>query len=98
MDNSTQDFIATAVSFSNGMVQLDLADGSAHAFPVQYYPRLCNASPSELAQVCLRVGGRALRWEALDEDIWVADAVCQNYPKQSVPAVAESRGSYGEDR
>ena len=98
MDNLTQDFIATAVSFKNGMVQLDLADGSAHAFPVQYYPRLCNASTSDLAQVFLRVGGRALRWEALDEDIWVADAVCQNYPKQSVPAVAESRGSYGEDR
>ena len=98
MDNLTQDFIATAVSFKNGMVQLDLAHGSAHAFPVQYYPRLCNASTSDLAQVCLRVGGRALRWEALDEDIWVADAVCQNYPKQSVPAVAESRGSYGEDR
>jgi len=96
MDNSTQDFIATAVSFKNGMVQLDLADGSAHAFPVQYYPRLCNASPSDLAQVFLRVGGRALRWEALDEDIWVADAVCQNYPKQSVPAVAEQQAPYGK--
>ena len=98
MDNSTQDFIATAVSFKNGMVQLDLADGSVHAFPVQYYPRFCNASTSDLAQVFLRVGGRALRWEALDEDIWVADAVCQKYPKQSVPAVAEQQAPYGEDR
>ncbi|CAA6680049.1 MULTISPECIES: DUF2442 domain-containing protein [unclassified Lentimonas] len=96
MDNSTQDFIGTAVSFKNGMVQLDLADGSAHAFPVQYYPRLCNAASSDLAQVCLRVGGRALRWEALDEDIWVADAVCQKYPKQSVPAVAEPQAPYGK--
>ena len=41
-------------------------------------------------------GGRVLRWEALDGDIWVADAVCQNYPKQSVPAVAESQAPYGE--
>ncbi len=96
MDNLIQDFIATAVSFKNGMVQLDLADGSAHAFPVQYYPRLCNASTSELTQVCLRVGGRALRWEALDEDIWVADAVCQNYPKQSISAVAEQPSPDGE--
>ena len=96
MDNSTQDFIATAVSFSNGMVQLDLADGSAHAFPILYYPRLCNAPLSELAQVCLRVGGRALRWETLDEDIWVADAVCQNYPKQSVSAVAEPQPPFGK--
>ena len=94
MDNSTQDFIATAVSFNNGMVQLDLADGSAHAFPVQYYPRLCNASTSDLAQVCLRVGGRALRWEALDEDIWVADAILQNYPKHTSEAVAEAPAKY----
>ena len=94
MDNSTQDFIATAVSFNNGMVQLDLADGSAHAFPVQYYPRLCNASTSDLAQVCLRVGGRALRWEALDEDIWVADAILQNYPKHTSEAVSEAPAKY----
>jgi len=94
MDNSTQDFIATAVSFNNGVVQLDLADGSAHAFPVQYYPRLCNASTSDLAQVCLRVGGRALRWEALDEDIWVADAILQNYPKHTSEAVAEAPAKY----
>lgn len=94
MDNSTQDFIATAVSFNNGMVQLDLADGSAHAFPVHYYPRLCNASPSELAEVRLRVGGRALRWEGLDEDIWVADAICQNYPKQTSEAVAEAHARF----
>ena len=76
------------------MVQLDLADGSAHAFPVQYYPRLCNASTSDLAQVCLRVGGRALRWEALDEDIWVADAILQNYPKHTSEAVAEAPAKY----
>ena len=96
MDSSTKDIIATAASFKDGMVQLDLVDGSAHAFPVHYYPRLCNASKPELAKVCLRVGGRALRWEALDEDIWVADAVCQKYPKQSVSAVAEPQAPYGE--
>jgi hypothetical protein len=30
--------------------------------------------------VQLRVGGRALRWEELDEDIWIADAVLGLYP------------------
>jgi hypothetical protein len=32
----------------------------------------------------LRVGGRALRWEGLDEDIWVTDAVLGRYPNGSI--------------
>lgn len=51
-----------------------------------YYPRLAQAGPEQLKQVTLRVGGRALRWEELDEDIWVTDAVCQNYPKSEASA------------
>jgi hypothetical protein len=39
-----------------------------------------NASAEDLAQVRLRVGGRALRWDALDEDIWIYDAVVGRYP------------------
>jgi len=81
MNNSIQEIMATAVSVQNGMIRLDLVDGSTHAFPVYYYPRLCQATPAELEAVVLRVGGRALRWENLDEDIWIADAICQNYPK-----------------
>ena len=94
MDNSTQDMIATAVSFNNGMVQLDLADGSTHAFPVYYYPRLSQATQAELEAVVLRVGGRALRWVDLDEDIWIADAILQNYPKHTSEAVAEAPAKY----
>jgi hypothetical protein len=30
------------------------------------------------------VGGRALRWESVDEDIWVTDAVLGRYPSASV--------------
>jgi hypothetical protein len=29
----------------------------------------------------LRLHGLALRWEELDEDIWVDDAVCGRFPK-----------------
>ena len=28
-----------------------------------------------------RVQGRALRWEALDEDIWVGDVLAGRFPK-----------------
>jgi hypothetical protein len=94
MDNSTQDIIATSVSIQNGMISLDLADGSTHAFPVYYYPRLCQATQAELEAVVLRVGGRALRWTDLDEDIWIADAIFQNYPKHKSEAVAEAPAKY----
>lgn len=96
MDKDTQDFIATNVRVKAGMVHLSLSDGSEHAFPIHYYARLEGATQSQLSQVKLRVGGRALRWDGLDEDIWVGDAVCQNYPKQSVSAVAEPQAPYGE--
>ena len=76
-----QDIIATAVDVKERIICLDLVDGSTHCFPTLYYPRLAQAGPEQLKQVTLRVGGRALRWEDLDEDIWIADAVCQNYPK-----------------
>lgn len=90
-----QEIIATAVRIEDSMVCLDLEDGSSHRFPILYYPRLAQAQPDALKEVKLRVGGRALRWEGLDEDIWIADAVCQNYPANKTPAVAESKVDYG---
>lgn len=95
MAEQSQEFIATGISVVDGMVHLTLSDGSTHAFPVHYYPRLVNATPAELNEVVLRVGGRALRWEKLDEDIWVGDAICQKYPKSEASAVAEPQTKYG---
>lgn len=83
------DYIAVSVQVEKGRVHLELADGSTHSFPVVYYPRLASASEEALRAVQLRVGGRALRWEALDEDIWITDAIMQRYPSQSVHHVAE---------
>lgn len=94
MTEQSQEFIATGISVVDGMVHLTLSDGSTHAFPVHYYPRLVNATPAELNEVVLRVGGRALRWENLDEDIWVGDAICQKYPNLLLPSVAEDAQLY----
>lgn len=82
------EFVATEVNVRHGQVRLHLLDGSTHSFPVHFYPRLASASAKNLASVTLRVGGRALRWEALDEDIWVADAVMGHYPAVCSPAAA----------
>ena len=95
MDKVKQDIIATAAKVEDLMVVLELEDGSTHSFPTLYYPKLAKASLEELSHVKLRVGGRALRWEKLDEGIWITDAVCQNYPSKETSAVAESQSDYG---
>jgi hypothetical protein len=74
------------------------------SFPAAKYPLLAEAPQQLLEKVQPRVQGRALRWEDLDEDIWVDDAVHGRFPKpQSVgqaPAalVAEPSASYGKKR
>ena len=73
--------IAKKATVRNGMVHLWLADGSTHAFPVAYYPRLATANATALGKVKLRLAGKALRWDNLDEDIWVGHAVTGKYPK-----------------
>jgi hypothetical protein len=73
--------VAKKAAVKDGMVHLWLADGSTHSFPVAFYPRLAKATPGALQKVKLRLGGKALRWETLDEDIWIGHAVTGRYPK-----------------
>lgn len=94
MNKSEKDFIATSVSIEKRMVKLTLLDGSIHSFPASYYPLLAVAPDPELEKVTLRVGGRALRWENLDEDIWIQDAILQYYPQPGTMAVAEPSPAY----
>lgn len=67
-------------------VWVELSDQRMVSFPAAKYPLLVHASSEDLAKVTLRVQGRALRWDSLDEDIWVEDAVAGRFPgpKQAV--------------
>ena len=94
MAERSPEFIASSASVGDGSVQLVLLDGSVHAFPIHYYPRLRAASLAQLAKLELRVGGRALRWEELDEDIWIADAILQRYPTSVTTCVSEPPPEY----
>jgi hypothetical protein len=62
-------------------VWLELADGRRVSFPASKYPLLARAPENLLQKVQLRLNGLALRWEDLDEDIWVDDAVCGRFPR-----------------
>ena len=62
-------------------VCLELADGRLVSFPAAKYPLLAQAPQNLLEMVTLRLRGLALRWDVLDEDIWVDDAVCGRFPR-----------------
>ena len=62
-------------------VCVELADERTISFPAAKFPRLAAATQELLNQVSLRVQGRALRWEALDEDIWIGDVLAGRFPK-----------------
>ena len=62
-------------------VWLELADERVVSFPVTKYPLLAKAHASQLEKAQLRLKGLALRWEELDEDIWVDDAVHGRFPR-----------------
>jgi hypothetical protein len=72
---------AVRCSIEDGRVCIELADERMLSFPAAKFPRAATASPEKLKQVRLRVQGRALRWDALDEDIWVGDVVARRFSK-----------------
>jgi len=57
------------------MIFVELSDQRIIGFPADRFCRLHAATDAQLAEVRLEVGGTALRWESLDEDITVEGAV-----------------------
>ena len=68
------DFVATKVWVVGRTVFMELTDGRQIGFPAARFTRLAGATDAELAEVTLRLGGAAMRWESLDEDITVTGA------------------------
>ncbi len=68
------DFVATRAWVVDRTVFMELTDGRQIGFPAARFKRLAQATDEELAAVTLRLGGSALRWESLDEDITVTGA------------------------
>ncbi len=61
------------------MIYVELTDQRVIGFPANRFRRLRDASVEVLADVRLEVGGTALRWETLDEDITVAGIVAGRF-------------------
>lgn len=87
MDNETPSATVALRCWVEGRrIWLELADQRLVSFPAVKYPLLAEAPQELLDKVRLRVQGRALRWEELDEDIWVEDAVHGRFPQAKVVA------------
>ena len=84
MEDKAQSSAITVRCWIEGRrVWLELADQRMLSFPAAKYTLLARAAPEDLAKVTLRLHGRALRWESLDEDILVEDAVAGRFPRPS---------------
>ena len=61
------------------IVFLELHDGRIFGFPAERFRRLRVASPKQLSAVSIELGGAALRWEAIDEDLTVRGVVAGHF-------------------
>ena len=60
-------------------VFLELHDGRILGFPAARFRRLRDASDADLTKVKIELGGAALRWEEVDEDLTVRGIVAGRF-------------------
>ena len=63
--------LAVDVVCKDDALQVALADGREISVPLEWYPRLNNATPKERKNWQLIGGGLGIRWDAIDEDVSV---------------------------
>lgn len=61
------------------MVYVELTDQRVIGFPAARFRRLRDADSATLADIRLEVGGTALRWETIDEDITIEGIVAGRF-------------------
>jgi len=63
---------AVSIRFDEEMIHVDLADGRSISAPLEWFPRLRDASAAQRANWRLIGRGVGIHWEDLDEDLSVA--------------------------
>lgn len=63
--------LAVDVSCNNESLSVALADGRMIRVPLEWYPRLVDATPKDRNSWQLIGGGLGIHWEDLDEDVTV---------------------------
>jgi hypothetical protein len=62
---------AVVVSFTDDEIIVDLVDGRRVSAPLEWFPRLLNATPAQRANWNLIGRGVGIHWEDVDEDVSV---------------------------
>ena len=63
--------LAVDVSCNSDMLRVVLADKREISVPLEWYPRLLDATPKERNDWQLLGGGLGIHWESVDEDVTV---------------------------
>ncbi len=58
-----------SVEFTEEFLVVGLKDGRRISVPIEWYPRLAQASPAELSNWQICGGGYCIHWPDLDEDL-----------------------------
>jgi hypothetical protein len=64
--------LALGVRFSGDMLHVNLSDGREVSVPLEWFPRLRDATPEQRKNWRLIGRGVGIHWEDVDEDISVA--------------------------
>lgn len=64
---------ATDISFSESKMTVLLEDGRELSVPLEWFPKLREATDSQLAKWRFIGNGEGIHWEELDEDISVVN-------------------------
>lgn len=71
MSTLTIEASAAKVWFDQYNMWVNLSDGRQLSVPLEYFPRLLNASPTQREKYVLSGNGTGIHWEEIDEDISV---------------------------
>jgi hypothetical protein len=66
---------AKSVNITDDTLSIDLSDGRTIAVPLEWFPRLVHATPTERSNWRLIGRGHGIHWEDIDEDISVEGLV-----------------------
>lgn len=79
-------FIATHVSFTDDSICLQLADGREIRTPLEFYPKLKEATSQQRMNFRIMGLGTGIHWKDLDEDLSV-EGIVLGRPALSLAAV-----------
>lgn len=72
IDRSNERWHAVDVSIDDVVLQVQLSDGRSITVPLEWFPKLRDASPEQRANWRLIGKGVGIHWEDLDEDLSVS--------------------------